>query len=241
MDAAKYMVISRQGSLFKTMDVIAQNVANSSSTGFKAELTYQQKVQGVNGRGEHSEIGTVTDFSQGPMRITGRPLDVAINGEGFFVVKTPLGDRYTRAGNFRLDTKGSLVTQDGYKVQGKGGKITFGETDVDVTINKSGIISAKVNGISEEKGTLKIVKFDDTKSLKKIGNSLYSTAAIAKPADPLADFSVAQATIEDSNVSSVKEMTAMIGVNRSVGSTGQFLNDIQELQRRTISTLTSRR
>lgn len=237
MDAAKYIAISRQGGTFKNLDVVANNVANANSAGFKADMAFYQSNKIAGASGAQVEMKVVSDLSQGPISDTGRPLDAAIDGEGFFVIQTPLGKRYTRAGNFRIDEQGQLVNPNGYPVQGDGGAIIFNETDLSPEIREDGSIRVLVGKNKEERGTLSVVKFQDKAGLKKLGNSLFTSAEIPKTADPEEDFRIVQGSIEGSNVNPVIEMTRMIEINRSAGRTSSFLNDINELQRRAISTI----
>ncbi|MBW2125809.1 MAG: flagellar hook-basal body complex protein [Deltaproteobacteria bacterium] len=123
------------------MDVIANNLANASVPGFKKDrvsfqnLLIQQSMgaQQVNAPvNRNSLVHVAPDLSQGDLRFTGNMLDFAINGKGFFKVMTPNGIRYTRKGNFTLDTTGNLITQEGYQVLGKGGTINVMNKQVEV-------------------------------------------------------------------------------------------------------------
>ena len=109
---------AQQIAIRRQMDVIANNVANSNTLGFKGErMVFAQYLTDI-GNGEKMAMveiaAVVRDFTDGPLQATGNPLDVAIRGEGFFQVETPDGIRYTRSGNFRLDASGALVTSDGH-------------------------------------------------------------------------------------------------------------------------------
>jgi len=119
------------------MDVIANNLANSGAIGFKKEtVSFQHLLNGANRRGEGTDdsglILIESDLDQGNTRFTGNNLDFAIKGDGFFKVDTPGGIRYTRKGNFSLDTQGFLVTQAGFKVMGTGGPIQISGNDIQV-------------------------------------------------------------------------------------------------------------
>lgn len=244
MDTSAYVVLSRQLGLFRQMDVIANNVANASTNGFKSEQMLFTEYLMNSGSGQlkrsvsfSNDLATVRDKSQGQMTTTNRPLDAAINGEGYFVVDTPLGPRYTRVGNFTIDSQGQLVTPQGYALQGDGGPIVFDETDEKIVIREDGTVAAIIEGgIQEERGKLSVVKFDNDSFLREAGNGFYTSEEDPVTADE-ENYKVAQGILEGSNVNSVNELTNMIKVNRSVGLTSKFLSDVNELQRRAITVL----
>jgi len=240
MDAAKYIVISRQSALLRQLDVIANNIANSESSGFKSEMAvYSSKFAGESGD-LHTSLSTRNDMRAGALKETGRPLDAAIDGKGYFAVSTPLGNRYTRSGNFTIDGSGTLVNSQGYPVQAQSGLIVFDEKDIDIEIKSDGTITVDAGqGLREERGKLAIYKFADENKLEKLGNSLFiSRGGSAQASDPESDYRVAQGMLESSNVNSITEMTNMINVNRAVGSTAGFLSDVNDLERRAITTFT---
>ena len=129
--------LSRQVTLERQMDVIANNVANVNTNGFKADRSLFQEYLMPTAREDNFAPGrdrrlshvldraTFHDFAQGSPDQTKNPLDVAINGDGFFVVQTPEGERYTRDGSFQIDSQGCLVTSDGSPVMSNAGEITF--------------------------------------------------------------------------------------------------------------------
>ena len=130
MDNTLYVSLSRQMTLQHELDVIANNVANVNTTGFKAEsLTVQDSPQVLPAPDSGPRVvnfvldsGVVRDFGQGALKQTGGPLNLAIDGEGFFRVSTPQGERYTRDGSFTMDPQGRIVTAAGDPVQGDGGE-----------------------------------------------------------------------------------------------------------------------
>lgn len=245
VDTSSYIVLSRQLGLFRQMDVVANNVANANTVGFKSQQMLFAEFITKGGSGDLKrpvsfthDLATIRDDMQGGLERTGRPLDAAINGDGFFVVDTPLGPRYTRVGIFHIDTEGSLVNAQGHKIQGAGGDIVFDPTDRDIEIREDGTVMVKVaGGIKEERGKINIVKFEDKNALKEVGNNFFTSDEQPEQATEITDYKVAQGMIENSNVNSVNELTTMIKVNRSVSLTSKFLGDMNDLQRRAISTL----
>ncbi|MBL9034438.1 MAG: flagellar hook-basal body complex protein, partial [Rhodospirillaceae bacterium] len=118
METPIYIALSRQMVLRNQMDVVANNIANASTPGFKAEMMLLTEVELPAERGTElsyvQDFATARDFSAGPLRATGNDLDLAIQGDGFFSVQTPDGVRYTRVGRFQLDANGTLITSQGY-------------------------------------------------------------------------------------------------------------------------------
>jgi len=219
--AATGMMVQRN-----KMDVLTNNIVNAETTGFKKDTlttsTFDQvmlrrvndpsvSIYGSSNVGTYS-FGThidelVTSFSEGSMEETGRSTDMAIVGDGFFAVETPNGERYTRSGNFAVDSGGYLVTQDGNYVLGENGRIYVGSTDFNVAANK-----AVTGGLANE-DMLRIVTFDDTGLLRKEGNNLYYAYGGAA-AVPATDAAIRQGAQESSNVEISDEMVDMISVYR---------------------------
>jgi flagellar basal-body rod protein FlgF len=220
------------------LDILSNNLANINTIGYKKdEIIFGSNPSEENQPGATSSSAagsnepeafygslparTFIDLSQGHLESTGNKLDVALSGDGFFCIETADGIQYTRKGNFIINEQKELCTTDGYKVMGKGGKITIENTDV--SIDEKGNIFSK--GMPIE--SLKIVDFDKS-SLIKGGNGLFSKASeevIEKPAE---EVNVLQGYIEQSNVNAVKMMTEMIDTLRGYESYQkiiQFLGD----------------
>ncbi|HHY47243.1 MAG TPA: flagellar basal-body rod protein FlgF [Firmicutes bacterium] len=156
--------------------------------------------------------GVATDLSQGPLVETGNPLDLALDGEGFFAVETPYGERYTRNGAFTLDNQGYLVTREGFHVMGDGGPIAIplaGRPAADLEITETGAVLLR----GRQVGQLRIVRFQNPGGLVKEGNGLFraSGEAMMIPDSP-ASFSmvVRQGFLEMSNANSITELVSMI-------------------------------
>lgn len=221
------------------LDAISNNLANVDTAGYKRDITVSKSfpelllrrtnLDGVYetpfGSAEAAPVigklglgietnENYTDFVQGSFRQTDQNTDVAFGGKGFFAVQTPLGERYTRDGNFIIGKEGILETKDGYPVLGEKGFIHV-ENDK-FTVNEDGIISSQED--SEVIDRFKVVRFDNERYLKKMGSNLYSSNDISGPAH-IAEGSerprFLQGYMETSNVNVVNEMVQMIEVNRA--------------------------
>lgn len=218
MENTLMIALSHQTATRRRMDVISNNVANMNTTGFKAERPLFSDFLVRSRGGEElldeelafvQDVATVRDTSEGALQATGNPLDLAINGDGYFAVETPAGEQYTRNGRFRLDGDGRLVTEHGYAVTAQGGgPIFLGTTDTDVTISADGVISSR-NG---EIARLRIVRFEDEQSLQLIGGGMMIADT---PAEDTTAAQLVQGMLEGSNVAGVEEMTRLIDVHRS--------------------------
>lgn len=234
MDNGIYIALSRQMGLFREMDVTANNIANADTTGYTAEKMMFEDYLVKGGEGPKlafvNDVSSYRDTREGAMKVTGNPLDVAIQGPGYFMVQTPLGERYTRAGNFQIDVDGTLVTPDGYPVLDDAGQpIIFAPEDQEITIGEAG--NLKVNG--EERGNLGVVEFDNPQMLERLNSTLFRSDI---PGNPPAESRVLHGVLEGSNVQPVLELTRMIQVSRSVGSTQKLIESQYELQRKASNT-----
>jgi len=217
MQAAGLVLTSYQDSLARVMDIVANNVANINTTGFKRqEVAFETYMMHPTPQDKWSfsvENGTYRDTSSGPSVDTGNPLDVALQGQGYFAVETPEGVRYTRAGAFMMNADGEIVTPAGYKLLGDGDQaITLPADASDITISADGVVTAKSGTASVQAGKLRAVKFANEQELQIVGNGLYQTS---QPAETDTEAHFVQGAIEQSNVQSVTEITRMIDVSRS--------------------------
>jgi flagellar basal-body rod protein FlgG len=184
----------------KRLDVIANNMANAETPGFKRD-----RVHFSNFIYETS----YTQMGQGRVHDTGDPLNVALVGEGFFRVQSPDGIVYTRAGNLTLDKGNTLVTQDGWPVMGQGGPVQI--TEGDIRIDANGQIYVDENPVD----TLDVVRFPKDARLEKVSNQYFRPADEQQAPAPAEDFTVQQGAIEGSNFTVVEEMTQMIDTLRA--------------------------
>ncbi len=240
MENAQLIGLSRQIALARQMDVLANNVANINTAGFKAEtVLYEEYVMpvasfelddsGVEDLSFTQDWATIHDFQEGAITQTGNPLDVALQGEGFLAVATPAGERWTRTGTLKLDNTGLLVTNEGYPVLSEGGEIRFSAADTNIFIDSTGAISTDAG----DKGRLRIVEFEEPQILAREGNNLFSGG------EPFAalNTSVMQGAIERSNVSGVQSIAELVRVQRAYESMASLLQKQDELRREAISTL----
>jgi flagellar basal-body rod protein FlgF len=242
--------LSRQMTLERQMDVIANNVANVNTNGFKADRSLFQEylmptarednfVAGRDRRLSHViDRATFHDFAQGSPDQTKNPLDVAIGGDGMFVVQTPAGERYTRDGSFQIDNQGQLVTTSGYPVLGNNGPIRFQQTDKQINIAADGTITVLegTNRIDSIRAKLRIVNFTQPQRLRKEGSNLYSLGE-GNAAQPDTKSALHQGFIERSNVNSIHEMSRLIEVSRTYTQIASMLQQQHDLHRTAIDKL----
>jgi flagellar basal-body rod protein FlgF len=233
---------SAQKNLFQRLEILANNTANANTDGFKSDFAvYLKQVNKINGHNNPiPSMKQATDMQAGALKPTGRQLDAAINGEGFFQVETPLGPRYTRAGSFLVNSEGALVTKEGYTIVGDGGPIVLTDADHQIKIGEDGSISSLRNGAEEPVGKLGIFKFSDISSLQKVGNSLFKTEEAPTLAESVIDFKVAQGMLETSNTNQVQQMTEMIDISRSVQTFAKITQDQHQLIRSAVQRLASK-
>ncbi len=226
MDAS-IIAYAGQKNLFDRFEVLSNNIANANTSGFKADLSVYMKPTGnINGQPNPlPALKSAVDLSQGGLRATGRQMDAAIQGDGFFQVDTPLGPRYTRSGTFFTDASGALVTKEGYSVVGDGGPITLNPEDYTIKIGEDGTITATTLTGEEVRGKLGVFKFADKSQLEKVGNTLFRSEGEPETAEPVIDYKVAQGMVEDSNVNQIQEMTNLIDISRSVQNMARIIQD----------------
>jgi flagellar basal-body rod protein FlgF len=222
------------------MDVIANNIANASTPGYKRESAkFEELVQQVKPseaqKGNQTlsfvkDAGVLRDLSGGQLENTGARYDLAINGNGYFAVQTAAGERYSRNGHFTLNADGIIATETGDQVLGDGGPITIAPDDGDISIGADGTISGKNGQI----GKLRLVDFADPRGLQKQGDSLYSTTQTANPATGAV---LAQGMLESSNVQPVLEISRMIEVMRSYEATSTLEKSAADMKRQAIQKL----
>lgn len=239
MDNGIYITAARQMALFRDMAATANNIANLSTIGYQSEhLVFDEYL--VDDRvGSHmhfpNDIASYRNTAQGGLTVTNNPMDFAINGKGYFMVETPLGTRYTRAGNFTIDEQGMLVTVEGYPVLDNGEQPIFFDAEAQlIEANSDGTIV--VDG--EPFALLGVVEFENEQLLERHGAKFYSSSAV--PMDAV-ESEVAQGALETSNVAAVNELTHMIKVSRATASTAKYIEVMYDLQRRNTQTWTQQR
>ena len=242
MENALLIGLSRQVALARELDVIANNMANVGTNGFKARSArFNEIILPVAKADAFKPLdrplsyvvdkGTPLDLSQGMIERTGNPLDVALKGDNYLVVQTPNGERYTRAGSLTVDRQGRLVTQTGLPVMGDSGPITFGTSEYAMNIAADGTVSSDQG----TRGKLRMVRFADPSVLASEGSNLFSATAAAQPAGPQARLE--PGAIERSNVKAVVELTRLMEVQRSYQSVASMIGKSDDLRSKAISRL----
>ncbi len=242
MENALLIGLSRQVALARELDVIANNMANVGTNGFKARSARFTEFL-MPGAQAHAfkpsdrplsyviDKGTPLDLSQGAVELTGNPLDVALKGDNYLVVQTPNGERYTRAGSLTIDRQGRLVTQAGLPVMGEAGPIAFGSSEHSMRIAADGTVSSDQG----TRGKLRQVRFANPAALASDGNNLFSSATPAQAAGPEARLE--PGAIERSNVKAVVELTRLMEVQRNYQSVANMMTKSDEQRSRAISRL----
>lgn len=242
--------LSRQVVLERQMDVVANNIANVNTSGYKADRSLFQEYLASGAHEDNfansdrrvsfvQDRATFHDFTPGPTQETKNPLDVAIDGNAFLVVQTPAGERYTRDGGLQINNQGQLVTLSGYQVLGNAGPIVFQPTDHDVSIASDGNVTVQegISRIDSVRGKLRMVSFSQAQRLLKEGSNLYSAGEgnAAQPATTTAR--LRQGFIERSNVNSVTEMSRMIEITRTYTQIATMLQQQSDLHKSAIEKL----
>ncbi len=225
MENISYVGASQQVALAQQIEVTANNIANMNTPGFKAkEMLFTDYITTPkNGAPIHqsNDYATYRDLSMGNLSQTFNPLDVAIDGKGYFVVQTPEGDtRYTRAGSFSLNSQSQLVDQSGDVVLGDSGSPLVVQTSAKrVTIGIDGKIASEQGDI----GRLKVVSFDNEQQLINVGDNLYDAGS--QPEQTIDSVHVEQGVLEGSNVNPISEMNKMISLMRMFQAAQNMLQD----------------
>ncbi len=237
MENSIYIGLSRQMVLKNNLNIVANNIANMNTTGFRGQNpVFKEYISDPRYNGD--ALSFVTDYGQyeitspGSLEQTYNPLNVALNGPGFMGIEMPDGSTgYTRDGNFQKDAQGILVNSSGLPVSGQGGAITIPADSSELSIDEKGFISNQNGTI----GQLKIVEFENVQELEAIGNNIYISDGASKTAEKTV---VAQGFLEKSNVNSITEMTRMIEILREYQKTQKLLEGEHERLRSAIRKLT---
>lgn len=253
MIRALYTAASGMNAQQTNIDNVAHNLANVNTTGFKKarvefeDLVYQEmRAAGASasatteapiglevGLGTRA-VATARNFSAGNLRTTSAPLDVAIQGNGFFQITLPDGTTgYTRAGTFHLDAQGLMVTSEGYGIEPQ---ITVPQNTTSLTISKDGMVTATVAGQtdSQQLGTIEIANFANPGGLRPLGGNLFTpTTASGEPETGAPGIdgrgTLQQGFVEDSNVSVVEEMVNMIIGQRAYEANSRVVKAADEM------------
>jgi flagellar basal-body rod protein FlgF len=241
MDNTTYIALSRQTALWNQLEVVANNLANVNTTGFKGTDTlfsqYLVKVPQNDRTFKDSvafthDFGLVRNLAQGTFNYTSNIYDLAIQGEGYFVTQgVNPGDpeRFTRAGNFTLDAEGQLVTQDGRPVMSVNNTpIIIPPTAGEITVQGDGAI---MDQAGEQIEQIRVVRFESERDLKQIDGTSFVAGAGQAPIN-IPNPKVAQGVLEDSNVNGVTEMTRLIALNRTYADVARLVDAESERKRK---------
>ena len=235
----------------KQMDLISNDLANATTTGYKKSTSIAESFPEVlltrlndyqNGISNDQIVGSInfgatidevyTDYTQGSVINSSNPTDLAIQGDGFFVINAPEGELYTRDGSFQIDQNGNLVTKEGYAVMGMNGPISFGEDFLngihDIVIKETGEI--QING--ETIDQIQLTAFTDNQNLEKLGDNFYRGGE-KQPFDGY----VLQYFTEASNVNPVTTMVDMIKVSRAYETNQKMIQTQDQLLGKAINEL----
>lgn len=225
------------------MDVMTNNITNIETIGYKKDKVLTRSFKDMliettkNSNNFDSKVGplntgihtdkVVTSFEQGPVEATERISDVALEGNGFFVVNTPQGERYTRDGSFGVNSMGYLVNSDGFYVSGENGRINVGNSEF--TIDENGGVFINEQMID----SLKVVEFDDLSALRKQGSNLFAnTGAQARNAE---ETKVRQGYLENSNVNMTQEIISIMSVSRAYETNQQVVKMLDASLQKTVN------
>jgi len=240
MENAQLVGLSRQLTLQRELDLIANNVANVDTMGFKAQqLLFKEEKLAPAAATEFRrpdrpisfvvDDGNLYDFRPGQMVTTGNDLDLAIDGKGWFVVQTAAGERYTRNGSLALGPDGTLQTRDGNPIMTDGGPLVLQPGETRISVAADGTISSD-KGV---RGKFRIVEFADTGKLKKEGETLFSGEGAQAAALPR----LVQGQVEKSNVRAVVEISRLIEVGRAYQNVANWMSNVDDLRRNAIDKL----
>jgi len=241
MDNTTYIALSRQTALWNQLEVVANNLANVNTTGFKGtdtlftqylfKLPQNDRTFKDNVAFTH-DFGLVRNVAQGSFNYTSNIYDLAVQGEGYFVTEgTAPGQpqRFTRAGNFTVDANGQLTTQDGRAVLSVNNQpIIIPVTAGEVTVQGDGAI---MDQLGEQIDQIRIVRFESERDLKQIDGTSFVTGP-GQTAITMPNPKVAQGVLEDSNVNGVTEMTRLIALNRTYADVARMVEAESERKRK---------
>ncbi len=231
MDRSIFVALSGAIAQEKRLETASYNIANADTAGYKKQsnlfsVTFTDALKAY----PVSE-GLKVDMTQGGLKSTGNPLDLALMGNGLFVVKTPQGERFTRQGDFTVNGEGVLSTKEGYPVVGEGGEIIIEGESREIVINEYG-------GVSTEDMTeklLTIVGFDENTKFVKQGQYLSVVAGSVNRSPVEGEIRVEQGQLEVSNVNAAKEMINLIEIMRRYDNQSKMIQTFDDITKKTIN------
>ncbi len=225
MDSPGYIILSRLVAQSRATDVLAHNMANTDTPGFQAQrpvfASFASRAQREGSQDQREaayswDRATWREGTAGPLQRTGNPLDLALGGEGFFVVETPRGERYTRSGRFTLDNDGRVTDQEGNAVLNAAGQpLAVPAGDTRITVAGDGTIASESGPL----GKVRVVRFADPQRMLAEGDRLFASADAPEDVERA---QIVQGAVEGSNVRPILEMTRLTNELREFQMAAQF-------------------
>lgn len=237
MENTGYTTLTRQAGLLREMQVVANNIANTATTGYRQEgLIFAEHVTRTDG-GPSLSMATAnvrnTSMMQGALSSTGGSLDFAIEGPGFFLIETPMGERLSRAGNFTMSAAGEMVTNDGFRVLDAGGAPVFVPPDANnVAVSRDGTLSADGRPL----GQLGLVQPIEAHDLIREDGVMFRTEG---GTEPVLDTRIVQGFLESANVDPIGQIARMVEIQRAYEMGQSFLDAENERIRTALKAFTS--
>ena len=226
MENTTYIALSRQAALMRKLEVIANNMANTNTTGFNSDEMLFREFLVPTRSSKHTvgdklsfvqDTGLLRNTQEGPLLSTGNTFDFAMHGDAYFEVETEAGMRFTRNGHFRTDEAGMLVDSKGNAVMDSNDRpIIFAPNETNITVTPDGSVTTNTGVIAK----LKAVRFDNPQTMRRTGDGLYDSVDDPQPVDRP---EIAQGMLEQSNVQPVMEMTNLISVTREYESNQKII------------------
>jgi flagellar basal-body rod protein FlgF len=238
MDALTIAAASGLRSRMESLDLLANNLANSATAGYKRDQEFyglfsSDEATGA-GDGPASTLPVIqrqwTDFSPGVLQVTGNPMDVALSGDGFFAVNGPNGPLYTRNGNLKVLPSGNLATADGYALRNTDGKTLQVASNKPIEILPDGTVQQDGQSL----GQIAVVNFQSTTSLTKVGSTCFQNSDPKNPPAPAANVAVQQGKLEGSNVPVAEAAMRLVGVMRQFEMLQKAIGVSSEMDTKTI-------
>ena len=216
MDQVSVTAASGLQSRMEALDLVANNLANTTTGGFKLDREFYTLFTAADDEGDAASTKLPliqkqwTDFSQGVLTPTGNALDLALSGKGFFAANGPNGPVYTRNGSFQLSPSGQLTTSEGYAVRDTNGQPIQSQSQAPIEVDADGSIAQG----GQTLGQLQVVDFPDSSVLQKLGNSYFIPSDPKTVPVPAADTTVQQGKTENSNVAPAESAVRLVGLMR---------------------------
>lgn len=219
-----YHIARSLNSKIKSIDVLANNLANINSTGFKKQIPFQEYLN----KNDEIQVKQTTDYTQGEVILSANPLDIAISGDGYFLLKTDNGTELTRNGKFHISDDGFLVNGNGDKVLGNNGEISFSdlmETDnPSITISKTGEIKIGETNVD----SLAVVNLENPQEAMRTSNSNFAVPNDNYTTASPQNYEIVQGYLEESNVNPILEMQTMIETNKDYESAYKIMRYLDQ-------------